>query len=196
MRRVIAILGVAVVLGALMPSRPVIAQAVLTERYEDAACGFSFQYPAGWQRTQADDRRGQAFVTGVTPTLISFGPIRDVPAAQVSTEAIALALAAQQCLDCLRESLVWLDRFPDGSRTVTWIVSRQTVTLSNVNYPYLLAQFFLVDDGTARGLGAGGWTQAFVEFWAPPQEYRQRESEMLAMVRSLRFTRPQVACWS
>ncbi|MGH2372325.1 MAG: hypothetical protein ACRDIC_02445, partial [bacterium] len=126
------------------------------------------------------------------------GPIQDVRADQVTTDQIAQSIAAHNCLFCLRGTLVWVDRFTVGTITATYIVERLSLTVRGQSIPHYALLFFLIDDGTSRGLAPSGWTQADIEVQVPVDRFRSMEPVILAIAQSLRLTvpeRPQQECW-
>lgn len=201
MRRTIA-LCILLVVWISFPIAPrVAAQATLSVTHADRACGFSFSYPSGWQRTvRQQDRKVIVGSPDPPETLVValIGPIQDVRAGQVTTDQIAQSIAAQNCLFCLRGTLAWVDRFTVGAITATYIVERLNLTVRGQSIPHYALLFFLIDDGTSRGLAPSGWTQAGIEVQVPVDRYRSMEPVILAIAQSLRLTvpeRPQQECW-
>jgi hypothetical protein len=193
---------VIVAAAALLIVPSVTAQPTSTEQYVDRACGFSFQYPVGWRRST--DQRTQLRIIVASPddatisTLVSLGPILDELPAQLTTENLALGMAAHNCLDCLRERLVWVDRFMVGTSAVSYTMSQQDIRINNQLYPHYALEYFIFNDGTARGLTeSGARTRAEVRAWIPVARLRAAEPVILGIVRSLQFTRPEGRpCWS
>lgn len=201
MRSAIA-LCILLILWSAVPIAPrVAAQATLGVTHADRACGFSISYPAGWLRTvRQQDRK---LIVGSpdppeTSVVALVGPIQDVRAGQVTTDQIAQSIAAHNCLFCLRGTLVWVDRFTVGAITATYIVERLNLAVGSQSIPHYVLQFFLIDDGTSRGLAPSGWTQADIRVDVPVDRYRSMEPVILAIAQSLRLTvpeRPQQECW-
>ena len=87
---------------AILLVPPVTAQEpALGNEHVDRECGFAFRYPARWEKSiSASDRR----VTIESPdppetsVVVTLGPIRDWRISGVSAEALALSVAAQNCL--------------------------------------------------------------------------------------------------
>lgn len=199
MRRVIAVMLVVAASGGLrVATPPVSAQPVLAQRYEDRVCGFAFQYPDGWVRLERDDRIAAVGYAEPLPTLALVGPVWDVQG-QASSELIsryALLISGQNCLDCLRESLVWIDRFADGPTVGTYTISRVVFNIGGQPVPYYNIDYVLYTEGTGRVQGPAGWTVTSAVFRVPIAIYRQMEPVVNAMVRSIRFTVPERTCWS
>lgn len=201
MRSAIA-LCILLILWTSFPITPrVAAQATLGVTHADRACGFSFSYPAGWRRqVRQQDRK---VIVGSpdppeTQVVALIGPIQDVRAGQVTTDQIAQAIAAHNCLFCLQGTLAWVDRFTIGAITATYIVERMNLDVGGQLIPHYVLQFLLIDDGTSRGLAPSGWTQADIRVAVPVDRYRSMEPVILAIVQSLRLTvpeRPQQECW-
>lgn len=201
MRRTIALCILLVVWISLPIAPRVAAQAPLGVTHADRACGFSFSYPSGWLR-QVRQQDRKVLVGSPDPPEASvvaiIGPIQDVRAGEVTTDQIAQAIAAHNCLFCLRGTLAWVDRFTVGAITATYIVQRLNLAVGSQSIPHYMLEFFLIDDGTSRGLAPRGWTQADIEVVVPVERYRSMEPVILAIAQSLRLTvpeRPQQECW-
>ncbi|MGQ0550811.1 MAG: hypothetical protein ACT4PY_14200 [Armatimonadota bacterium] len=201
MRRAIALCTLLIVWASFPIVPRVAAQTALEVTHTDRVCGFSFSYPAGWtRRVRQQDRK--VVVESPDPPETSIvaliGPIQDVRAGQVTTDQVAQSVAAHNCLFCLRGTLVWVDRFAVGAITATYIVERMNLTVGGQSIPHYVLQFFLIDDGTSRGLAPAGWTQADIRVEIPVDRFRRMESVILAIAQSLRLTVPERAqqeCW-
>ncbi len=201
MRRAVA-LCILLILSAAFPIVPrAAAQTPLGQTHSDRACGFSFSYPAGWGR-QVRQQDRKVLVGSPDPPEASVvavvGPIQDVRADQVTTDQVAQSIAAHNCLFCLRGALAWVDRFATGTITATYIVERLNLSVGGQTIPHYVVQFFLIDDGTSRGLAPSGWTQADIEVQVPVDRFRSMEPVILAIAQSFRLMvpeRPQQECW-
>jgi hypothetical protein len=181
------------------------AQTVLPNEYAHQECGFAYRYPEGWQAGIIDDRY---FMTvGPDEQVVGlFGGFRNLAASPLSPQSAASAAAGAFCLDCMRDppdKLVWVDRFVEGSTTASEIIYRETKRsflsfLQGRSFgetPGYTSIFYLFEDGTARGIAPAQWTTGQVFFWVRDDLFRQYEPWIHAIVRSLRFTATQRACW-
>jgi hypothetical protein len=196
---------VIVAAAALLIVPSVTAQPTSTEQYVSRACGLSFQHPTGWRRsTDQQGQRGQLRILVESPedpttsTQIIIGPVLDELPAQLTTENLALGMAAQNCLDCLRQSLVWVDRFMAGTSAVSYTISLRDVRINNQLHPHYALEYFMFNDGSARGLiEPGARTRAEVRAWVPAARLRTAEPVVSGVVRSLQLMRPEGRpCWS
>jgi hypothetical protein len=114
-------------------------------------------------------------------------------------------VAAQNCLDCLRQTLKWIDRFSEGPRTVSYTIAadREPVMVEGQPVFYYGLDFYIYEDKSAQapGMGsqaAGGFSRARMRIFIPVPEYRTPESENMAfdIVRSLQLTPVQGSCSS
>lgn len=201
MKRAIAPCILLIVLASFLIVPRVVAQAPLGQTYTDRACGFSFSYPAGWVRqVRTQDRK--VLVASPDPpensAVALIGPIQDVRADQANPDQVAQSIAAHNCLFCLRGALAWVDRFTVGTTTATYIIERMNLAVGGQSIPHYLITFFLIEDGTARGLAPSGWTQADIEVQVPVDRFRPLEPAILAIAQSFRLMvpeRPQQECW-
>lgn len=179
-------------------------QVTLPNLYSDTTCGLAFGYPLGWT---TDNIQRTLFV--IAPDAVAFGVvggIRNVPAAPLSPQSAAAAAAGAFCLDCMRQppdKLVWLDRFTEGSLTISELVYKETRRdflsfLQGQQFeatPGYAQSFYLFEDGSMRNIGPAGWTTGRAIFWTREDLYRQYEPWILAIIRSLKFLPTQEACW-
>ncbi len=182
--------------AAAQTPAPPAAQTVLSQEYKND-CGFSIRHPSSWSSVPRSDQYFELKDDKDPPMVLWIGPIRDIQSTQPSIEALAAAMAGQYCLSCLRTSLVWIDRFSVGSMFVNYTISRGDLRSGARTIPggYFL-DFFVVEDGTMRGLGGSGWTWAELTLWVHRSQYANAfKSVILPMVQSLRLTRPQLQCW-
>jgi hypothetical protein len=172
---------------------------VLSEEYRSATCGLVFRYPSGWDQRRPPDNSADVIVESrVIPTSVArVGPVEDWPVTRISPANIAQAVTAQNCLNCLRDSLVWLERYTEGTRTVNYTIAANRFRESDGSvHDFYVLDFHLTDEGTARGLGPGGWILTTARFAIPRAEYSERQHQVRAMVASIQFTRPTTRCWS
>lgn len=169
---------------------------IQTKPYNDQACGYSFEYPADWVQIEPFERRARVRTPDGPATLVVVGPVWDEQASQVTTDQLARSLATQNCLECLRRTLVWVDRFVSGPLAVSYTISTDQITVDGRVVPYYYTQFFMVDDGTSRGLGTGGRTRAEVAALAPVERFQDAQPAIMAVARSLRFAQTQTPCFT
>jgi len=179
-------------------------QTILPNEYANAQCGFTYRYPQGW-----DAGLLEGWFLTVAPDVQSVGVIsgiRNLSASPLSAQSAASAAAGAFCLDCMRDppdKLVWVDRFTEGTMTVSEIISKETRRsflsfLQGRNFeetPGYTLLFFLFEDGTARGIGPAQWTTGTMAFWVREDLFRQFEPWINAIVRSVKFTAAQQECW-
>jgi hypothetical protein len=199
----LAVVGVALL--APVRARAQTTQTTLPNEYTDQGCGFAYRYPQEWKAGTIDDKY---FMTvGPDEQVVGLvGAIRNLAASPLSPQSAAAAAAGAFCLDCMRDppdKLVWVDRFVEGSMTASEIVYKETKRtflsfLQGRNFedtPGYTFIFYLFEDGTARGIAPTQWTTGSMFFWAKEDLFRQYEPWINAIVRSVRFTPTQRACW-
>jgi len=200
MARAVGLSLLLILTSVLLTLPPAIAQIPAVQslvRHEDPACGFSVVVPDKWEAfRRPNDHKAQMQNSKDTsktrPTVVWVGPIWDTKAAAGTPEALVLASAAAWCLDCLGSDLEWLDRytFAAGSVSVVYTISKN-VSLDYADGRRLTngigMDFFIVENGTARGLGDDGWTRALLEAWVPAEDFGEMEPLIHAIVRTVRF---------
>ena len=181
------------------------AQTTLPNEYAHAQCGFAYRYPQGWGTGIIDEK----YVITVGPEEQVVGlltGIRNLAASPISPQSAASAAAGAFCLDCMRnppDKLVWVDRFVEGSMTVSEIVYKENKRdflsfLQGRTFeetPGYTLWFFLFEDGTARNIAPAQWTTGQMLFWVREDLFRQYEPWINAIVRSLKFTATPEECW-
>jgi hypothetical protein len=105
---------------------------------------------------------------------------------------IARAVAADNCLRCLRETLKWTERYTDGSKSVTYNIFQpiEPSTVAGQQVFYYGLDFFIYDDGRSRTPPAEGWSRARLVFFVPVPLYQSLRTEDWArsIVATLQFT--------
>lgn len=179
---------------ASLPGAPALLAA---HDFAHSRCGFVVQVPDRWRAFEGEKDVAVA-LEGDPPAVIWIGPVWNESAPAGTPEAAAASAGAAFCLDCLRQDLLWFDRFTfaEGTAAASYAVYRTDLSTTDgrvIGRNGYRLQFFIVEDGTARSLGAQGWTRARAQAWLPPDRYAELEPQVLATVRSLRLLPPTAA---
>ena len=89
--------------------------------------------------------------------------------------------------------LVWVDRLRNGHISIIYL--EQFINDSGGGRFYHLTAY-LTESGASRGFSEESRTSAVVGAWIPETQYHDMEPQVLQIVKSVEFMKPQKACWS
>jgi hypothetical protein len=188
----LGVLGISISLAASASSQPAPPSSLQEERSD---CGFSIGHPKEWAKyNRKNDDKLELDTNDELTIGVVVGPITQVSANPEAGEMLAQAAAGEYCLTCLRNKLVWVDRFIENGMTVSYTVQADADKIWGQIVAYYYLRFFLfTQDAPGRNPGNGAWTRAELNFYVPAAQYHQTEPVIQQVVRSFRFTQPQKA---